>query len=412
MQRRIENPYAEGVCTAVNVRHNNGAVCGQGVDTTTTQTITAKARRRRSKVKAKFATSGLMYLMISSSADYLVSGFSLNSIFKGYPSNGLPQHRLSVSPSPYRLKIGPIPLFLIPPPGSGYTRPDDDVYQSELPSTYEPMMAYPGTMRPGKTPENQPFQDLPIGDNDPEPVPWPHFQQIEWHHRWSEPPHEHPGTMENFIAAQGRWATPEQEAEMRAGARRDFRQRQEREESEKRESIITDDDDDDDEDDTDAFTEKVDPVALGEGMFGRLGSDADRAITAAAVSPDAQRDREEETVDKFIDEGLDDFLLDLGLDSEIGQNEVGDVDDEEDTDEGPLNSGNDGVSATINVDDEEDELSQLGLDDEDEVDTDDAGTVPLDDFTDNESLDTEDIFGEGGFDFDDGDFGDAGDDAW
>ena len=287
------------------------------------------------------------------------------------------------------------------------------MYKSELPDTYEPMMAFPGTMRPGKTPENMPFQDLPIGDDDPDPVPWPHFQQIEWHHRWSEPPHEHPGTMENFIEAQGRWATPEQEAAMRAGARRDFRERQEQVEAEKRENIITDDDDDDEDDGAD-YEEKEEPVALGDGIFGKLGSDADRAATAAAVSPEAKgATREADVADASVDDGLDDFLLDLGLDAELGEDKSTDSagdDDDEEAEDGPVNVGNDGVTATIDVEDDDDALSSLGLDDEDDMDG-DVSTVPLDDFSDNESLDTEDIFDEGGFDYDDGDFG-GGDDVW
>ena len=68
-------------------------------------------------------------------------------------------------------------LGLVPPPGSGYAGPEYEI--NEMPDSYEPMMEYPGTMRPGRTPENMPFHDLPIGDDDPEPVPWPHFQQIE-----------------------------------------------------------------------------------------------------------------------------------------------------------------------------------------------------------------------------------------
>ena len=68
-------------------------------------------------------------------------------------------------------------LYLVPPPGSGYAGPEYEI--NEMPDSYEPMMEYPGTMRPGRTPENMPFHDLPIGDDDPDPVPWPHFQQIE-----------------------------------------------------------------------------------------------------------------------------------------------------------------------------------------------------------------------------------------
>jgi hypothetical protein len=63
----------------------------------------------------------------------------------------------------------------------------------------------------------------------PNPVPWPHFQEIEWHHRW-DPPHEQALEMEEFIELQGRWASVEDEAEMRMGMRRGVRERRELEE--------------------------------------------------------------------------------------------------------------------------------------------------------------------------------------
>jgi hypothetical protein len=316
-------------------------------------------------------------------------------------------------------------LHLIPPPGSGYIRSEEELYKlipAELPETYEPMMGYPGTMRPGMTPENMPYQDLPIADTDPDPVPWPHFQQLEWHHRWSEPPHPHPGTMENFIDAIGRWATPEQEAAMRAGVRRRVQQQEELEEAEKREYIVTDDDDDDD------YQEKDDLVSLGEGMFGKLGSDLDRAETAAAVSPSKRKvetdKQEEEDLDVFLDDDLDEFLLDLGLDTELEGDDNSDGkssakpaatirraptdvgDDDDDDDEKVIRT--DGATSTITVDDDDD-LATLGLDDDDDDDT--VSTVPLEDFGDSDSLDVEDIFHEGGFDYDEGDFG-GDNDVW
>jgi hypothetical protein len=204
------------------------------------------------------------------------------------------------------------------PPGSGYASPEDE--KSELPDTYEPMMEFPGTMRPGRTPENQPFHDLPIGDNDPDPVPWPHFQQIEWHHRW-EPPHPHPIPMEEFIEMSGRWATPEMEAAMRAGVRRDVRKRREQQEAEKRETLILDDEEDEIEDDD--FVGSEEPVELGDGVFGKLGSAADQAVTAAAASGRSSKQTgaggvatvDEEEGEAFEDDDLDDFLLDLGLDA-------------------------------------------------------------------------------------------------
>jgi hypothetical protein len=301
-------------------------------------------------------------------------------------------------------------LNIFAPPGSGYASLDDE--QSALPNTYEPMMEFPGTMRPGRTPENMPFQDLPIGDNDPDPVPWPHFQQIEWHHRW-DAPHEHPIPMEEFIELQGRWVTPEMEAEMRVGARKGVRERREMEESQKRDNVITDDDDDDDLDI---------PVALGDGIFGQLGSSADQAATAAATSPNRKEQEDEE---EDLDDGFDDFLLDLGLDSEMEddldkkgpQKKIvprsvvfgGEDDDDDDDDDIGLSAG--GVTASIDVDDDVD--LDLGLDDDDDVDDlDGTDTVPLEDFGDSDTMDTDDIFDEGGFDFDDADFDMDGGDMW
>lgn len=307
------------------------------------------------------------------------------------------------------------------PPGSGYAERDDEV--SFLPDTYEPMMQYPGTMRPGRTPENIPFHDLPISDSDPDPVPWPHFQQIEWHHRW-EPPHDHPIPMEDFIEMNGRWATPEMEAAMRVGLRRDVRERREQAEAGKRETVITDDDDDDFDDEFDALSSQDLPVALGDGIFGSLGSTADQAATVAATTPGRMttKDDSDSSDDDEYDEALDDFLLDLGLDSEVDEDgppnrvlkPVSKTDDEFEDDDDDFEDNaimrrrGAGVTATINVDDDSD--LDLGLDEEDDVDG--VDTVPLEDFGENESLDNDDIFDEGGFDFNDGDFDFDGGDNW
>ncbi|GKY99411.1 hypothetical protein MPSEU_000895800 [Mayamaea pseudoterrestris] len=296
--------------------------------------------------------------------------------------------------SPYR----PTSLSLFAPPGSGYAQPDEE--SSFFPDTYDPMMEYPGTMRPGRTPENIPFHDLPIADTDPDPVPWPHFQQIEWHHRW-EPPHEHPIPMEEFIELHGRWATPEFEATMRAGVRRSLMEQRETAEAEKKTTIITDDEEDmfDDEGDK--------PVGLGEGIFGQMGS---------AVKP-KEKNRVEEDDDTSAE--LDDFLLDLGLDLDLNNKqssaskgalktpspaEVRPVnlsfdDSEEDNDEDDEEDVGE-VAATIAVEDDGD--ITLDIDDDDDLEV--SSEVPLEDYGDSDSLDTEDIFGEGGFDFDDGDF--------
>jgi hypothetical protein len=352
-----------------------------------------------------------LFITLASSENVFTAAYSVN------PGNGNVHH--SCAADRRRLSPSILRLQLFAPPGSGYASSEDykDIYKSELPDTYEPMMAFPGTMRPGKTPENMPFQDLPIGDEDPDPVPWPHFQQIEWHHRWSEPPHEHPGTMEDFIESLGRWASPEQEAAMRAGVRRDLRQRQEEVESEKRDTIITDDDDDELDDD---YEEKEEQVALGDGIYGKLGSDADRAATAAAVAPDLTRSEsaveagtDSSIDDLFVDDDLEDFLIDLGLDTELDDVVV--PDDELD-DDVPLvvdtmdddiigNVGSDvvgvGVTPAFGMNDEDEFVDTTDMDGDDE---DVVSTVPLDDFGDNDSLDVEDIFDEGGFDYDDGDF--------
>ena len=317
-------------------------------------------------------------------------------------------------------------LMIFAPPGSGYSTPEDET--SELPDSYSPMMEYPGTMRPGRTPENMPFHDLPIADSDPDPVPWPHFQEIEWHHRW-DPPHPHPIPMEEFIELEGRWATPEMEAAMRAGNRRDARRRREMEEEAKRETLIMDDDEDDQDEEQD----------LGDGMFGQLGSAADQAMTAAATAP---RDLETEGAESAADTGedvgdggLDDFLLDLGLDSYDDEDEstssasenvvgikpsqaktsgledvvIGDDDDDDSSaeDEGVKSD----VTASIDVD-EDDDLD-LGLDEDDDLSDDAVSTVPLEDFSDGDDLGSDEFFDDGGFDYDYGDYdGGDGGESW
>jgi hypothetical protein len=343
-------------------------------------------------------------------------------------------------------------LMIYAPPESGYATPEDE--KNLLPETYEPMMEFPGTMRPGRTPENSPFHDLPIGDDDPDPIPWPHFQQIEWHHRW-EPPHPHPIPMEEFIEMNGRWATPEMEAAMRAGARRDVRERREQAENDKKLTLIVDDDEDD-------ISDEDIPVELGDGMFGQLGSPAEDAVTADAVSANKKFVDVEVTMDDDEDEDFDDFLLDLGLDDPVDKTSLDDSapganrqkslfdamasmlketasdDDDEDfdldldlglSDDGPisfekvskpildtgmdmsLEDDDDELSAAAAAFDEDDGLD-LGLEDEeDELGADGMTMVPLDDFAD-DPMDSEDSFDDGGFDFSD-DFGDIdGGDVW
>jgi len=180
-------------------------------------------------------------------------------------------------------------------------------------------MGYPGTMRPGETPENQPYSSLPIADHDPDPVPWPHFQEIEWHHNWGSP-HEHPIPMEEFIEMHGRWATVEMEAEVRKGARRGLRERRELEEAQKSASFILDDDDDDEEDVVEGAGETGVKLDLEEDMDVDLMIGSEMGAPGAATAGDAgaatadafgtsvvDAEVEEEDID-------DDFLLSLGLD--------------------------------------------------------------------------------------------------
>jgi hypothetical protein len=316
-------------------------------------------------------------------------------------------------------------LGMYAPPGSGYTEPEERS-SSYYPETYEPMMEYPGTMRPGRTLENQPFQNLPILAEDPDPVPWPHFQEIEWHHPWGSP-HEHPIPMEEFIELQGRWASAEEEAAMRAGVRRNVRERRELEELEAvRSGIILDDDDDDDDDDDTNDTEQQ-PTRV---MNVLVGSEQPRNIN----NNNNNNSNNEEDED-------DDFLLDLGLDTDEEEEEdtttafassstsqksssspaqglldamqsmMDASDDDDDLEEDDLDDLNLDLGL-LDDEDEEDGLTMIG-DDNDSDDDDDDPMVPLDDMIDDEDADDNDnSFDDGGFDYDDFDFDDDGGDMY
>jgi hypothetical protein len=356
----------------------------------------------------------------------------------------------------------------LPPRGSFWIGSGDEEIDGllldpgNMPKTYEPLMGYPGTMRPGMTPENMPYQDLPISDDDPDPVPWPHFQEIQWHHRWP-PPHINPDTMEDVIEKAGRWATPEQEAQFRAGARNTVRELQARAEAKTREWVITDDEVEPGEEDEEALetvAEEGDTFLDGrlvfgeDNLFGTLGSDADRALTERATSARARKADEAAAAAKANkqkdvddDDGLDDFFLDLGLDLDLGEEpsdddednssrtaattttkapaprsriRVGEVEEfvESDIAEEEMTPVSGGVTASIEIEDDEDELAVLGLGDDDDVTGGGSGgggdgTVPLEEFDSDEfDTGTENFFDDGGFDLDDGgDYG-GGDDEW
>lgn len=337
-------------------------------------------------------------------------------------------------------------LSIYAPPGSGYATPEDE--ESELPDTYEPMMEYPGTMRPGRTPENMPFHDLPIGDDEELPIPWPHFQQIEWHHRWP-PPHPHPIPMEMFIEMNGRWSSPEDEADMRAMTRKNVLDRREMEEEERKSTLIIDDEEEDDDD-------NEIPIELGEGVFGALGSGSEQAVTTAAVTEETSNVGKSSTTEESQEDDFEDFLLDLGLDAggtddivieddtqpptSEGQDdgtsnlldamtnmlgeesEAGDSGDDLDLGLGLLDIPEEGsIDITMDSDNEdiddasavaaisEDEDLDIGLDDDEDLSGDGMTMVPLEDFGDDSLMDDEDVFDDGGFDYDGGGDSDGGD---
>uniref|UniRef100_A0A7S4V3D8 Uncharacterized protein n=1 Tax=Ditylum brightwellii TaxID=49249 RepID=A0A7S4V3D8_9STRA len=317
------------------------------------------------------------------------------------------------------------------PPGSGYFTAEDE--EDYFPETYEPMMEYPGTMRPGRTPENQAYHDLPIADDDPDPVPWPHFQEIEWHHNWGAP-HEHPIPMEEFIELEGRWASVEDEAAMRAGVRRGVRERRELEEMEKAATLIMDDEDDEEEESDSGIR-----LDLGDGVDALIGVNALTAGDSATKSSTADSTNTKKSSvaeeDEDDDEDDDDFLLDLGLDFNDGDDEEEESkdDDDDDGDEPAFAISSDSTSSLLEAmqsmideddgddagdldDDDADDIDlnlDLGLtdddtDDDDDVtfdDDDDFGggggiqEVSLDDLSQEEDMGDDDSFDDGGFDY-------------
>uniref|UniRef100_A0A7S2XTH0 Uncharacterized protein n=1 Tax=Attheya septentrionalis TaxID=420275 RepID=A0A7S2XTH0_9STRA len=275
-------------------------------------------------------------------------------------------------------------LHIFAPPASGYSTQEDET--NKLPESYDPMMEFPGTMRPGRTPENMPFHDLPIGDDDPDPVPWPHFQEIDWHHNWGSP-HDHPVPMEEVIENEGRWATVEEEADLRAGARRGVRERREAQEAGQGTAVIMDDEDDDDEG-ADDVEEQVD---LGQGLNILIGSESPSAIDVDATTIPTEVESTLTSEDEEEDEDEGDFLLDLGLD---GDDDDGDDDDDDDGDEIALkmddDSGED-VSEPAFTTSGTDKLmdAMKGLIDGDEDDDDDI--IPTDGIADDDEDDLSDL---------------------
>jgi hypothetical protein len=205
-----------------------------------------------------------------------------------------------------------IRLHQYPPPGSGYLGAEDE--KCYLPDTYEPTMEYPGTLRPGKTRENISFQDLPIGDDDPDPIPWPHFQEIDFYHVWPAP-HPDPKPIDDMIAEFGRWATPEEEAEMMRDARRGARLMKEMQEAEKKAFVLVDDDDDEPaeqvEDEGDAIVNGLREQIKGKQTTSKPLGKKQRGADTIIEGEDEAIDFSELNFDENGDDE-DDFLFDLG----------------------------------------------------------------------------------------------------
>lgn len=271
------------------------------------------------------------------------------------------------------------------PPGSGYFQAEDE--ETELPSTYEPMMEYPGTMRPTKARENMPYEDLPIDEDGPPPVPWPHFQDIPHHHTWGAA-HETPTPINTFIEQLGRWATLEDEAETIRQTRRAIREQKAAQAAQKADEVVVmDDDTEDDDEEEEEFT--LEPAVFD----------------AQVISSNVQN---VQTVKKLEDDG--DFLLEeLGLDMDEGYTDTkqeSTVAANDEFDFGLDDLGLDDESG--DGDDEESSVEELGdditLDEDGVIEGADKGridpNVPDDYEADNDNVD--------GFDGFSGDFDDIG----
>jgi hypothetical protein len=209
-------------------------------------------------------------------------------------------------------------------------------------------------MRLGRTRENISFQDLPIGDDEPNRVPWPHFQEIDFYHVWPAP-HPRAELVNAVIERKGRWTTPEEEAELMRDARRGVRLLKEMEEAEKKSFVVVDDDDDEEE------VEGEDEVEGGVGALGTPGDQeeaavmrrmkdmlADGAAVGAASDGVAARKTPKEEAHQI---DIDDIDFDLGG-GEEGEGEGGGEDSIEDDDE--------------DDEDDSDFLMDCGLDEEDD----------------------------------------------
>mmetsp|Transcript_17990 Transcript_17990/g.36764 ORF Transcript_17990/g.36764 Transcript_17990/m.36764 type:complete len:413 (-) Transcript_17990:50-1288(-) len=401
------------------------------------------SRQRRTRRNQSNIMSLSSSKMLTASGACLISsawfcqGFSINNSNMIYGRTQFSQPTISRNEHVARHRLQPLHVFA--PPGSGYVGPDpdyeDDPFLSPsdikqisppaFPDTYEPMLEYPGTMRPGRTPENMPYHDLPgLGIDDPNPVPWPHFQEIEWHHMW-DPPHEQAVAMEEFIENEGRWASVEEEAEMRMGMRRGVRERREMEEMGKLgggsgdNAMVIMDDDEEEEGDVPSM------MGLGDGVEALLGK-RDEVGKSDGRSKKLEEDEDDYEGDEEDDDGAD-FLLDLGLGGNMDDDEDSSAknkkpsakkqvpkmkaqDEEEDHVDAELDFDEDddddlNLDFELGFDLDDDDETSYDLDDDDEDDdadfNDDDDELTIEELNARDDGGDDDDFDDGGFDYDD-----------
>ncbi len=257
-------------------------------------------------------------------------------------------------------------LWVKPPKSSPFYVEEPEL----LPSGYDPMMEYPGTMRPSKVRENSPFEDLPLTGVDEDGVtldskdvesggmgvnvPWPHFQDIPWHITWGAP-HEGEVPMLEFIDNLGRWLSPEEEEEISTPQKKSSQVKV------KAEKVVVDDEEGDD----DEYDEDMD-------------------VVDALVSKGQKKGVTDDTIKEVEDlMGGDDGMIDdevlSGGDDLVGSGGVGDVaaaatggdvfdDLEEDDGEDAVATGDE--EDWEDEDDEDDEEDDLLDGDEDDLDED------------------------------------------
>ena len=222
---------------------------------------------------------------------------------------------VSYSPSHVSLNM------VFAPPGSGYCTPEEE--EDPMSPLYDPIMEYPGTMRPARTRENVPYEDLPIDEDGPPPVPWPHFQELPYHHVWGSPHDEAPVSINQYIEDMGRWATLEDEAETIRQTRRAMRDAKAAAQQQAKDDIVVLDDDleDDEEDDVEELA--VASLTSSNASAGntktaapaQLEDDGDFLLEELGLDIDANEQENRSTNNSSNeDEGDDDFDFDLGLD--------------------------------------------------------------------------------------------------